>query len=66
MDNYKRIKRSELNDLFIARLLKAINKQTIEDYQNQNRLEKKWEKDSIKDLSFLKKLNYLQGGLFNE
>jgi hypothetical protein len=65
MDNYKRIKRDELTDLFVARLIKAINKQTIEDYQNPSRLEKKWEQDSITDLSFLKKLNNLQGGLYN-
>lgn len=63
---YKRIKRSELNDVFISRLLKAINRQTLEDYQNQNRLVKKWEQESLKDLTFLKRLNTLKGGLYNE
>ena len=63
---YKRIKREQLTEVFIARLLRAINQQTIEDYQNQNRLIKKWERDSIKDLSFLKRLNTLKGGLYND
>lgn len=66
MNNYKRIKREQLTNAFCSRLIKAINRQTIEDYQNQNRLQKKWEKDSLTDLSFLKKLNNLKGGLYND
>ena len=66
MNDYKRIEREQLTDIFCARLIRAINRQTIEDYQNPSRLEKKWEKNSLTDLSFLKKLNNIKGGLFNE
>lgn len=63
---YIRITREQLNDLFCARLIGAINKQTLEDLEHPQRLAKKWERESIKDFSFLKKLNNIKGGLFNE
>lgn len=63
---YKRITREQLTDAFCSRLIKAINKQTIEDLENPQRLEKKWEQDSIKNFNFLKKLNNLKGGLYND
>lgn len=66
MDDYERIKREQLTDIFVARLIKAINQQTLEDYHNPQRLEKKWEKESLSDLSFLKKLNNIRGGIFND
>jgi hypothetical protein len=63
---YERIKREQLTDVFCSRLIKAINRQTLEDIENPQRLSKKWEKESIKNFEFLKKLNNIKGGLLND